>query len=552
MKKTALSWIYRTSKKFIPGILLITLLSAISSAGYIVLAVASKGIIDVATGDGDGSIGFWAIVLAATVLLEVVNNYVSSYLRVRIQSKLDMHLKSHLLKKYFKKEYKSIYKIHSGEIVNKLSADIDLVAAGVVGILPRAVSIITKVVLGIGALIYLDGSFAVIVLALGILLALFSRLYSEKYKYLHKQMQQTNGEIRSYMQECAENVVVIKSFATDMPVHKRLYEKMKANFKIKLKRNSVSNIASAGITLLFMGGYYITLVWGAAQIGVGAMTYGTLMGLLQIVSQIRTPLYNVSGIFPQMFSMLASAERLIELENLPDENFENSSKVESLYKKLNCLSGKDIVFSYDDGNNDETVLTGGEFCVKKGQIAVITGDSGVGKSTLFRMLLGLFTPSGGTLELETDDEKIPVGPDTRSLFAYVPQENMLLSGSIRENLTLCRQNATEEEIEQAVKASLIYDFVSSLPKGLDTELGERGLGLSEGQLQRIAIARALLSSAPILLLDESTSALDEKTEHALLENIKGMKNKTVLLITHRHTAMEICDTIIHIEKGKIM
>lgn len=548
MKKTALSWIYRISKKFIPGILLITLLSAVSSVGYIILAIASKGIIDVATGDASGTIRFWTIVLLAVVLVEIINGYVSSYMRVRIQSKMDMHLKDRLLNSYIKKQYKSIYRIHSGEVVNKLSADVELVTSGVVGILPRIVSIFTRIILGIGALIYLDATLALIVIAFGVLLAFTSRIYSKKFKHLHKQMQQTNGEIRSFIQECAENVVVVKSFATNQPVRQRLFAKMKENLKIKLKRNSVSNIANAAISLVFTGGYYITLAWGALQISLGIMTYGTLMGLLQIVTQIRTPLYNVSGIFPQIFSMIASAERLIELENLPNENMGNSLPAQETYTELRCLHGKNLQFAYDD----ETVLSGGEFTVQKGQIAIITGDSGVGKSTLFRVLLGLFTPSSGTLTLETRAGEIPVGPDTRMLFSYVPQGNMILSGTIRENIAFCRGNATNEEIEQAAKAAMIYDFINSLPKGFDTELGERGLGLSEGQIQRIAIARALLSTAPILLLDEATSALDEKTERALLENIKAMENRTVILITHRTAALEICDTTIHIENGKIM
>lgn len=547
MNKKTFSWIFHIGKKSLLGILLITLLSGMSAAGYIVLAVASKGIIDVATGDASGSLWLWASVLLSVLVFEIADSYLSSYLRVRIHSKQEMYLKDRLLNLYIKKEYKSIYKIHSGEMVNKLSGDVETVVSGMVSILPRVVSILTKLVLGIGALFYLDAGFALLVLACGLLFSIASRLYSKKYKHLHKQMQQTNGEMHSFIQECAENVVVIKSFATDLPIRQRLAEKMRKNYKIKLKRNLVSNLAGAGMGLLFTGGYYVIFVWGALQISIGAITYGTLMGLMQIVAQIRTPLYNASGIFPQIFSMLASAERLIELENLPEENMGNPLPVAEVYAGMRCLRGEDIHFSYDN----EPILSGGDFCIPKGSVTVITGESGVGKTTLFRMLLGLFVPTSGTISLETETGSIPVGVDTRSLFSYVPQGNMILSGTICENISFCRDTASDEEIEQAAKTAMIYDFVAALPKGFDTELGERGLGLSEGQIQRIAIARALLSQAPILLLDEATSALDEKTERALLENIKAMKDKTVILITHRPMALEICDGSIHIQNGKI-
>ena len=288
------------------------------------------------------------------------------------------------------------------------------------------------------------------------------------------------------------------------------------------------------------------MVWGAGQISKGAITYGTLTAFLQLVSQLRAPLQNVSGILPQYYSALASAERLIEIEN--GENDIPSLTDDKLCLAKQNFSGiqvNNITFAY----KDETILENCNFEAKKGQITAITGESGSGKSTIFKVILGLFEAQEGNITISGDTL---LDTSLRGLFAYVPQGNMILSGSIRENLTLCNENITEDEIIKVAKAAEIYDTIMSLPDGFDTLVTERGGGLSEGQIQRISLARALLTDAPVLLLDEATSALDEPTETRVLSNIKELTDKTILFVTHRNTSLKVCDKIISVEDKKFV
>jgi ATP-binding cassette subfamily B protein len=286
------------------------------------------------------------------------------------------------------------------------------------------------------------------------------------------------------------------------------------------------------------------LVWGATAISKNAITYGTLTAFLQLVSQVRAPLQNISGILPQYYSAMASAERLMTIENLESEPESiGETELSELKENFQKVSIKNLAFSYDD----EIILKNCSFEFERGKITAITGESGSGKSTLFKLLLGLYEPLGGSLNFNDD---IPINSSTRGMFAYVPQGNMILSGTIRENITLCNPDVNEEEIIKAAKTAAIYDFITTLPDGFDTVLSERGAGLSEGQIQRLSIARALLFDAPILLFDEATSALDEQTETTLLSNIKELPDKTVLFITHRNTSISVCDSIIHV-KDKI-
>lgn len=539
-KTSTLRWILRRIKKFIPFILLTSAINIVSSLTFIYLARLSKNVID-QTGSNGSKISLFVIVLFATVILQLICHALLSVINVRLHGRLTISLRNYMFSSVVRKKYPHLFDHHSGDLLNRFTSDIEQVVLGSVHIVPNVCAMLTKIIGGIWALVIQSYIFAIVIIIAGFVIPLIGRMISKRYKYLHKEAQRTEGLSRSFMQESFANIVVIKTFASETPILRKLNQYMRQNLKIKIKRNFISVVTHTSMSSIFTLGYYVILVWGASQIATGVITYGTLNYYLQLVSLLRAPLQNVSGVMPQYYSMLASAERLMDLENIESEPpLLESDALNTIKIDFNKICADKLAFAY----NDELILKNCSFEIPKGAITAITGESGSGKSTLFRILLGLYEPSGGSI---TFNGNTPIDASTRRMFSYVPQGNMILSGSIRDNITLCNRKITDEQIEKATKAAAIYDYIVSLPNGFDTELSERGAGLSEGQIQRISIARALLFDAPILLLDESTSALDETTETEVLSNIKNMTDKTVIFITHRNTSIAVCDHIIHVK-----
>lgn len=542
--KATLKWIYARTKRFLPAVAVTSLISAFTAVSYVLLALITKRVLDIATKDAAGSLAAAGTALFAVIAVQVILSACQSLLNAYVNGKLTLSLRSYLFTLICRKKYSQISRYHSGDILNRLTSDVDVVVSSSVSIIPSVVSTVAKITAGIGAMIFMNPIIAAVILVLGITVPAIGRAINKKYKYMHKECQRTEGKTRSFMQECFENIVVIKSFASEKPFVKRLTVFMEDNFRLKIKRTGISVLASICLYTFFTAGYYAVLLWGAGGLAAGTLTYGTLMLFLQLISQLRAPLQNVSGILPQYYSALASAERLIELEKPEDEkpSLEKES-ADRLKDNFESLEINGLCFGY----GRETVIENCSFKIEKNKITAVTGESGSGKSTLFKLILGLYSPTAGSI---TVNGKIPVDASVRGLFAYVPQGNMVLSGTVRDNITLCNPDVDEERLISAAKAAEIYDYISSLPDGFDTVLSERGAGLSEGQIQRISIARALLTEAPVLLLDEATSALDETTETRVLENIKAMSAKTVVFITHRNTSLKVCDRIIRVENKK--
>lgn len=541
--KRTLAWLYARCKRYIPHIMLIAFFSAIVSIGFVWLALLSKNVLDIATGDREGSLLYNGLALAGLVLLQVVLSGVDSILKTSVSGKLTISIREYLFSLLSRKKYSNISKYHSGDILNRFTSDTDVIVSGAVSIIPSITSMLAKIIGGVVALISLEPNIAIIVLLFGICVPALGRLINKRYKYLHKECQKTEGVSRSFMQECFENTVVIKTFISEVPFVKKLHGYMKENYKLKMKRAFVSATAHLSLYSFFTIGYYAVLVWGAGQIATGKITYGALTAFLQLISQLRAPLQNVSGIMPKYYSVVASAERLIEFEDFEDENMPlEEEKLNKIKDGFSFIEGKNLDFAYDR----EYVLKNFCFNVKKGDITAIIGESGSGKSTIFKLILGLYELENGEI---TINGKIKIDSSLRGLFAYVPQGNMILSGSIRDNITMCNPQVSQEDIVRVAKIAEIHDYISSLEDGYDTLLSERGAGLSDGQIQRISIARALLFDAPILLLDEATSDLDEMTESKVLKNIKQLQDKTVILVTHRNTSLDVCDNVIDVTKS---
>lgn len=538
-----LKWIFKKSAVRLPAVFIIALFASLVSVSFIVLALVSKQILDIATGDLEGSMLYYGIVLLLIVIFQIVVSGAEHILKVYTEGKLTITFRNHLFGAVSRKKYADLSAYHSGELLNLFTSDTDVVVRGLVDIIPNVASILAKLISGIAALFILDKRVALLVLALGIVIPAFGRIMSKTYKQLHKKCQETEGATRSFLQEFFENIIVVKAFVSEKLFNLKLNEYLKTNFKVKMKRGYISTVISLLLYAFFTLGYYGILLWGAGSISRGVMTYGTLMAFLQLIQQLRAPLQNVSGILPQYYSAIASAERLMALEQGDTDKAVNEKEIKKLSRKFSSIEAKNITFGYDR----EKILENCSFSVEKGRITAVTGESGSGKSTIFKLLLGLYEVEAGSI---TVNGEVPLTTAHRGLFAYVPQGNMVLSGTIRENVTMCNEKVSDEEIEVALRAAEVYDVVSELPEGLETHLTERGGGLSEGQLQRIAIARALLTKAPVILLDEATSALDEENETKLLANIKAMSDKAVLFVTHRNTSLSVCDKIIYVRDKK--
>ncbi len=537
-------WIFDQTKRFFPQILIISLINVFTSILYVGLAKLSQSIIDTAANTNDNNIVnaiiISGVVLFGLIFLQITLDAVVSLVSTNVSSKMNISLRNYMFTHLLKKKYVDISEYHSGDLLNRFSSDIDVIVSGSVGLIPSVVSMVTKIVAGVIALCMQNYIFAFVVLGIGFIFPLIGRLLSKKYKEIHKKVQQTEGVTRSFLQECFANIVVIKTFSGEKPFFIKLNEYMSQNRRLKIKKSLVAVIISSMLYMLFSFGYYGVLVWGATRISKGLMTFGTLIYFLQLISMLRAPLQNISGVIPRYYATVASAERLIELENLESEN----QAVDTLNQTINfkTIVAQNLTFAY----TNEIVLKNNNFKINRNSITAIIGRSGSGKSTLFKLLLGLYFPTAGSISF---DGEIPVDETTRKMFAYVPQGNMILSGTIRENITLCDESIDQEKINNAAKAAVIYDFINTLPEGFDTVISENGQGLSEGQIQRIAIARALLFDSPIILLDEATSALDEATEAKLLKNIRAFSDKTIIFITHRGTSLGICDSVLELEGG---
>ena len=343
------------------------------------------------------------------------------------------------------------------------------------------------------------------------------------------------------MQETLEKLLFVQAMDISEEVERRADNLLENRYTLQRKRKNISVMTSTCMNILSYGAAFGSLIWCTNGLLAGTMTFGTLTAISQLVGQLRTPFVNISAIMPQYVALCAAAERLMELESV-GKRPKARTDGEAVYEIMEGIQAKDLSFGYDR----DRIFENASFFLPKNTFGVVAGQSGIGKSTLLKLLLGVLRPESGDLVLRSGGTETPVDATTRSLFAYVPQGNLLLSGTIRENLCITRPDATEDEINQAVLASGMDAFLPTLPLGLDTVLGESGAGLSEGQAQRLSIARAVLSQAPILLLDEATSALDAETEKIVLERLKNLPNKTCIAVTHKPAPMEQCDWILEV------
>lgn len=544
-QNAARKWIWQTAKPQLPLLVLLIVGNALSSVCAVSVALFSKQIVDAAQNGDFAALLRAAAVLLCVVLLQIGLRILDNSLAVRVSGRLEMACKRRLFSAILQKEYSAVTAYHSGELMTRLTSDITVVTDNATVLLPTAISMLTRLVLAFAVIISLDVRFALLILAAGAVLFTCSRAFRGKIKKLHKTVQASDGRLRAFLQESIESLLAVQVFGVQSKVMREADVRQTDNFDAKIRRNRWSIAANAGFLALFSFGTLLTLLWCGWKLAAGVITFGTLTALLQLVNQVQTPLTNLSGLMPKYYSILSSAERLMELEALPDEAQTHTESAP--VRNFESARFRNVSFAY--GQNE--VFADADFEIRKNDFVVISGISGIGKSTLFKLLLGVLTPAGGEITVTAGGHTYPADKNTRGLFAYVPQGNLLFSGTVRDNIRFIKEDATDEEVLRAAKIACADTFLDELPEGLDTPLGEGGRGLSEGQMQRIAVARAILTDAPVLLLDEATSALDEETEARLLQNIRALENKTCLIISHKKAAYAVCTRELTVKDGTV-
>lgn len=544
-------WIIKNAKPQVINIIVISVIYAVMAYLGVAVATFSRGIVDSAVNSDIGGIVYYAVILVSLTVGQLIIRIVSKVVNFNIQAKLEMSIKQSIFNSIIRKKYDKISQIHTGELLNRITSDVLVVVSSIISIVPNMVYFIVKLIGVFVVLFAIDKTFCLVFIIGGALMFGVVLLFKSKMKALHKAVQESDGKTRSFFQEIFSSLLVVKVFNAEKKVSENAMNLQMNNFKIRRKRNYISIVATTGFSFVFSLGYMYALIWGAFAISDHIITYGVLTSMLALVTQIQGPVRGISSILPSYYSALASAERLMDIENLENEDVVNKSLIDTkdLYSKTKEIIFDNITFSY----GRENVLENTRLVLNKGDFALLAGISGIGKSTLTKLLLNVISPDKGEIYLKlSDGEKVYIDKNIRSLFSYVPQGNFLLSGTIRDNIAFVSSEPDEQKIIESAKIACAYDFISNLPDGLDTRVGENGKGLSEGQIQRIAIARAVYSDAPIIIFDEATSALDANTEVQLLKNLKKLKNKTCILISHKMAAKEICNKEIIIKDKKII
>ena len=547
MKHHPLAWLLGQVRNRFGAVLLLIIAQVSNALLGVYFALGSRGVIDSAV-SGDRQAFLNACITQALIITGMILSMaLLRHLREQLRALLERDWKQKLLRGLLHGEYADVSAYHSAELLNRLNNDVAKVNDGILSVFPAAAAMVARLVAAVAVLGALDGVFTLIILVLGAVVLTATALMRRRLKELNKQVSHHDGLVSAFLQEIMEKLLMVQAMDVADEVERRSDVLLDERYQLQRKRKNVSLMTNTGISMMSLGSGFFALCWSAWRMLAGQMTFGGLTAIVHLVGQLQMPFVNLSGVMPQYIAMLASAERLMELEDIQGQPTPAGENPREIYDRMDGIGAEDLSFSYDR----DPVLRHAAFSLPKGAFAAITGPSGIGKSTLLKLLLGIFRPEEGGLYVSCGGNRIALDRSSRRLFAYVPQGNLLLSGTLLENLVIARPDAGEEEIREALYVSAMEDFLPQLPDGLHTVIGESAAGLSEGQAQRLAIARAVLGGAPILLLDECTSALDPETEKKVLSRIRALPGRTCIAVTHRNAAVELCDWQLQLENGGI-
>lgn len=538
---SSFAWVRSICGKNLRGLWLLTASRCVTALIAVAYALLMQRTIDAAVA-GD-SPAFWTglAVFAAALLVSVAFSALSKFLTEAVQAKIENALRDHTVQAIVRAG-RLPHRRASGDVASVLTSDITAVANAVVSIVPEASSMLVRAAAALALMFVVAPALAAFFVAAGAVCLGVSLVIRRWLKHLHEDAQATEGSMRSRLQEVLESLVVVRSFGAQDRAMEGLRGLMGVHLEARERRAGGKALSGTVFNLAMQMSYLAGFGYGCWGILTGAVSYGTLMALVQLVGQVRAPVASFSGLLPQSAALSASCERLREVEPVAP-----SLKAPAPSARFASLRFDSVRFAYADGGND--VLRGFTTEVAAGEFVAVTGPSGIGKSTALMLALGMEEPcEGGVSVLFSDGKAIAAAELAPGTFAYVPQGNMLMSGSVRD--VVCMASGAGEapddaRLAAACRAACADGFIAGLPQGCDTLLGEKGSGLSEGQMQRLAVARAVYSNAPVLLLDECTSALDEATEKEMLARLRAL-GKTVIIVTHRPAALAVCDRAVAI------
>ena len=555
-QKTELAWIFRHARGALPGILLLSVGCGITSGLSVSFALVLKSVIDHATRQEipafvRAAVFYFVLLLVRAGLVLALN-----LLQENVSFQITRRLQKSVYDTLLRMEYSSFSAYHSGTLLNHITTDTETIANAMANILPGMLSLLVTLAGAAGILILWDARFSALLLCGGAVVVVLVGLLRRKMKQLQRAVREENDKNWAFYQETLHNMMILRAFSAQEAMEHRMEQRMEHLWHARFRQSLFSNVCNRGFNLGVNCSYLLGLVWCSVGLLRGTMTYGTLSAVLELVLQLQTPFSRFSSYVPQYYAMCASADRLMALEQQPSEPLDQPDEQtgRALYAQLQSICAQELTFGYSP---EKPVYTRASLCIRRGETVAFMGRSGIGKSTFLKLLLALYQPAEGKIWLQgTDGTRTPVTVNTRGLFAYVPQENGLLSGSVWECVALFKKAqeltpAEKARVQQVCRTACAEEFILALPQGYDTVLGENGAGLSEGQMQRLAVARALYTQAPVLLLDEATSALDEMTEARLLKNLqRDTGQKTVLIVTHRKAALALCSQVFAVENGE--
>lgn len=546
-------WIYQYARRYWLTMVFYTLLGMVGTVVALLTSLVSKDLVDIITGHQTGEIvKTFSIMIGlnvGTTFLNQISEYASTYLSLKV----DSEIKADIFSKILVTDWESLTTYHTGDLLTRWGSDASAISNGILNFIPNAIIYVFRFISAFAMVIYYDASFAIFAFLGMPVSLLLSKTLLNRMVNNNKRSAAMGAKMSGFNQETFSNIQTIKAFDLIRLYVARLKQLQKEYITMKLDFQKMSMGTSLLLSTVALLVSYASYGWGIYRVFSNAISYGTMTMFLSLSGTLTGTLHNLTSLVPTTIALTTSAGRLMDIIEMPREDYSQDEAVDKFQKAHRdegiSLHIKDLSYAY---NNGTQVFKGASLEAHPHEVVALVGPSGEGKTTMIRLMLSLMRSQDGSATLGSQGaDAIPLTPSTRKLFSYVPQGNTMFSGTIAENMRNVKPDATDEEIRNALKLSCAWDFIEKLPDGIHSKIKERGGGFSEGQAQRLSIARALLRRSPILLLDEATSALDVATEHEVLKNIMSDEYpRTCIVTTHRPSVLNICERVYAIRDKK--